>query len=409
LSYFRFFVKPFAEDGTLQDDFIEITDDVEQNSLGNISRKLENNEFDVGIFRYSDIQVTLRNDHGRYNGEDDLNSIFIHGRAGSIVKVTWEPSYGPWCGVAVCGEETLNDDELIVYEGILNDDAFTTDIATQKAQFKILGFEASFSKVIVPYDDLVLTDTVDEWIYAILNQAEITQYLTVSLANIVPGNNLIPDAKAHLENASGKEALDELLFISNSILYVVDRVVYVKNRNATPTVIKTFYGQASDIGIENIQNISQFREGLNRTFNFWTWENTTLAVFDQSSVDEYGYRKREVSSEAITDNTKITTALNALKTEFAFPKKELLLATPYTIEINALTFLDRIAIDYPTVVYPVLGEELSTYDGASEYDNESYYAEAAFSLTLDTTTNWKILGIDINMKQQLAVFQLREI
>ena len=123
--------------------------------------------------------------------------------------------------------------------------------------------------------------------------------MTVSAGNISVGQDQVPDSIAELEETTVKEALDLLLEASNSVVYVdvTDQTVYVKPRTAAASVSHTFYGQASDNGSESIVNIQNVRTGLNRTFNFWKWKDTTTTAKDTTSITNYGVRKKELDND----------------------------------------------------------------------------------------------------------------
>ena len=68
---------------------------------------------------------------------------------------------------------------------------------------------------------------------------------------------------------------------------------------------------------------------------------------------------------------------------------------------------DRVDIDYPTVFTPAPGSPLPRY-GQAIYGVDKY-PQGAWSLTINTLANWKILGRKINLKNETVTYNLREI
>jgi CBS domain-containing protein len=90
--------------------------------------------------------------------------------------------------------------------------------------------------------------------------------LTVSIGNIDVAEEHLVDDITPFEDTTVKDALNKLLEASGAILYVKDDTVYVKPRAATTTDPVTFYGQASNIGIENLIDATSIRSGRNKMF-----------------------------------------------------------------------------------------------------------------------------------------------
>jgi hypothetical protein len=408
MSFLKVYIKPFKGDLTYEDDFVEVTSDVDLSGIGKITQKLDNNEFNVGSFKFTNLGFTLSNDQGLYSEPGVLRSIFVNKRKDSIVKVTWsQEDDGPICGVAICGSSYLADEKTLFY-GLLNDTATTQAISRSELSLSAQGIESIFSTTETNYSSLSVGDNISVTIYNLLNQTRITELLSVSQVNISCGEDQIPDSIALLEETTVKEALDELLEKTNSILYidVGTQVVYVKPRTPEASVSKTFYGQGSNIGSEDIVDINKISVGNNKMFNFWKWSDSTTTSKDTSSISTYGVRKKEIGSDLLTNGTKIGNILTSYKDEFSIPKQEFDLITIFDYGTIDLFILDRVAIDYPTLYYPAV-DSLPRY-GITRYGADKY-PYASWILTINTSTNYKILGRVINLKNQTITFNLKEI
>lgn len=408
MSRFRAYIKPFDSIGNYVTDFIEVTRDVDFNAMGTIKETIDASEYNVGVFKFNQFSLKLNNLSGEYSDVGAPRSIFSYKRSDSILKITW--SVGDditQCGNTICGA-SLTNIEQTVFSGLLSDSSLSMNIRDQFVSFQALGFESIFDIIETPFSSITaLTDTISDVIYKCLNQTEVTALMTVSAVNIDVENDIIIDNKDDLENTTVKEALDLLLLAGNSVLYIKDQVVYVSPNTATATVQKTFYGQGSNNGIENVQNITSIKSGLNKTFNFWTWTDTALVESDAPSISTYGVRKKEIDITLITDTTKREDTLTSLRDEYRNPRQEFYMTVPITYESLDLFVLDRIEVDYPIVYRPAEGSDIPLYSVAVY--GEARYPNGDWAFELTTDEDQIILERRIDTKKQIIIFKCREI
>lgn len=406
----RAYINPRDDSGNFTG-FQEVTEDVDFESMGTIKQQIDSNEYDVGVFKFDEFTLKLRNEHGKYSDVDVLQSIFRFRRAGSKFKLTWEPaSESAQCGFAVAGASSgaTISEEVDILVGVLNDSASRLNITDQKVTFRVLSADSVFPAVEAPFSDINIGDLYSEILLTILDQAEITEYLTVSASNFTLGLDQTIDVVSQYENQTVKEVLDDILFQSNSVLYIKDQTVFIKPRDGGNTALYTFRGQASNNGIEDIINISDVSTGVNQVFNFWTWKGTTLVSKDESSITSNGVRKKEFESDAITNTAKRQAILDAQKTQFRLKKQSFNLTASINPTLLTLAMLDQIRVDYPTTFIPAETDgELPIY-GIAVY-GESRYGFGQFSITISEDVPYKIMGIDIDTKKQQMKFKLKEI
>jgi len=402
---YRVYINPFDDDGNYTG-FVDVTKYVNMTSVSDITQDIDSAEYQLGVFRYPNLQLRLNNQSGKFSDVEVVQSIFRFRRADSQVKVTYSvQEEGPYCGVVICGECFLSE-EITLYTGLINDESFSTSVKNQDVTVRVLGFESVFTRNVVPFSSLSNGMLVSEAIYEILNQAGITKLLTVDVANINPDLDQAIDSVAPFATMTVKEALDKLLVTSNSVLYIRDQVVYVSNRDATVDIKKTFYGQASIDGAEEIVDIKELKNGVAKVFNFLTWSNTSLSSTDPDSVTRYGVRKLELDYEFFTDTPKRTAIMSNIAAEFSVAKQEFILVVPVNYPRLALNLLDRVVVDYPTVYQQ--GEEPVPVCGVFEY-GVGVLPNALWSLTISTDENYKIVSKKIIPRTNLIEFKVRKI
>ena len=404
MASIRVYITPFDVNGTYAAEQ-EVTSRVI--TLGRIELDTDSAEFQVGVYRVANMKLELSNRDGKFSDVDVEQSIFRYKRADAKVRITWlDDVEFAYCGTAICGEAHLGD-EVEIFRGLLNDDAFALDARQEKAVFNVLGYQTLFERVEIPFASISVADAVSVTLYKILNQTVITNYLTVSQVNIVPGLDQVPDSIADLETLSVKEALDILLRDSNSVLFIKNNIVYVNDRSATASVQYTFYGQASQEGPENIADIQNIRNGMHRVFNYWNWEDTTVKASDSNSVLLNGFRKKIVGSSLFTNGTKQLNFINDLLASFKDPKMELELTADLNYNTLGLDLLDRVNIDYPTVFVPV--EHFPLPICGIAVCGEAVLPRGLWNLTISPDTDFKILKKSFDPTKNTVTFKLREI
>lgn len=400
----RVYIKPFDDSGTYTS-YSDVTSDIVFNSLGNINSDLDNTEYNIGVYRLSNVKITLRNEHGYYSDVGQEESIFKYKRTDSLVKITWEiEEDGPYAGVALTDGCFLSE-ETTMFEGLLNDESLSMDLESQQVSFNCLGRESMFLRTIVPFGSISNGNLYSAVIYALLNQTAITNLLTVSNGNITCGSDQTIDSITGLQNKTVQDGLNDLLLASNSVLYVSNSTIYVSPRTAGSTVVFTFYGQGSNNGVENIQAIKNIKNGLAKTFNFFSWTDTTLYSTDATSTAKYGSITKEISFDFCTDNTKRQAILDALKNEFKNPKQEFDIYTPLTYTSLVVGLLDKISIDYPRVYVADQGVSLPICGVA--VCGTGILPKAQWSFLVSSTDYYKVIGKSIDVQNSTLKFKVR--
>lgn len=402
----RVYIEALASAGTFTGTWVEVTKDVKRSGLQAIKEALDGTSFDLGIYRPGSIKLSLDNTKGLYSDIDEPYTIFgTFKRAGAQVRFTYDPADFDYTANTSEAEDILGE-ETTVFQGLLNDDTAVMNLTDNFIGFTILGRDSVFDRVLTPpafeIDDPAL---VSQAIYSALNQLEITSLLDVSVANINPGNDYVITDTSKFTNKTVKESLLILLKNSNSVLYIQNDAIIVKNRVATASPQFYFYGQGSISGPENITNIQDISNGAARVYNFTTWRDTSLTSTDETSVARWGYRKSEFSDESVSDPPTRQSILDAIRIEFGTAKKEFQLTAPLKTDTLALNLLDRVSIDYPELI--VSRDDLPIY-GVAEYGVAVYPTSIlAFSVLPDD--HYKIMGRTIDLVKGEIKFKLRQV
>lgn len=425
MGTWRTYLAPIQADGTYSR-YQEVTKYAIGNDVGKVKRETEKDDYDIGIAPKENISVTFDNSRGDFSEAGISNSRFNYRRDGSKIKLTY--LFGempPICGSAICGEAVLGP-EIDAFEGILAEEDAIQNVIENTISFTVRGKIAILESIESDISTITSDDTISSALYKLMNQDWITKLIYLDAANFNPTYN--PQLKdinsdltlEYLSNTTVKEAVDLLLEASASILYIEDYAAIVSDRNPNEGIKYYFYGQASNFGLENIQNISGYKTGINRTFNFWKWRDTNTFSKDTSSLTLYGVKKHDdIDFKAVNVSAAQQVLLNTYKTEFANPRTELLLTTPINVAILGLIFMDKVSIDYPNVPIntgagsiPVWNTGTMIWRDQDTFDpSQSFFTwpEGLFNIEIEPNQEWKIMGIEIDSKTDLATFKLREV
>lgn len=404
---FRVYITPFDPGGSYGEE-IEVTDYVLFDRLGSVEQGVDPSRFDVGLYNFNSFDITLNNQDGLFSDVDVTESIFSIKRTDSRIRLTFMFDFDlPICGSSIAGQSYLFEEKTI-FKGLLEDSASTQNIDDQFITFKILALDSILSRVQVPFSSISNGDLISSVIETCLDQTKITDLLTVSALNINPSEDQAIDDRSELENKTVKSALDQLLSASNSVLFVnnSDEII-VKDRSETSVTPLELFGQASNNGIENIINIKDYARGLNQTFNYITFANTTLLSEDATSVSNFGIKQKEISANVLTNNTKRSNLLDNYRDTYKDPKNEFVVETPISLEFLNTNLFDRFTVDYPTVTFTAFNEQEARY-GISSYGVDRY-PFSIFNLTIENTVNWKILSRKINFSKVTLEYVLKEV
>lgn len=401
----KFYIKPFDDFGNYQPDYIDVTNDIMLESLGSINQDLDNTDYDIGIFRASNFNISLRNENGYYSDVGETRSIFKYTRSNSLIKITWQiEDEGPTIGIAMSESGYLSQ-EMDIFTGLINDDNLSMNIKDMSVKLTVLGRESIFPKVTVPFGTISNGQLLSVVLYNVLNQPAITQLLAVNQDNIVCGLDQTIDSISSLQNKTVQEGLNNLLLASNSVLTIRNDTIYISPRAPTTDIKFTFFGQGSGRGPENIIDLNTIKNGIAKTFNFFTWSNTTYLAEDTSSTAKYGFRKKDLAVDFITDPTKIQNILQALINEFSLPKQEFIIQTPHNYKSLPINLLDKVSVDYPRVYVstndvPLCGTAIC---------GSSFLPKVLWAFMIPATDYYKVIGKSYMTKDSIIQFRLRKI
>lgn len=371
---------------------IDVTQDVDLTdfvkSIGTIKREIDNGDYDIGIFTFGDITLNMVNYSRKFNSPHDAASMFGFMRDRCKVEVVFYDEDG---------------NSSTRFKGLINDDATRMDFATGIIRFKVLSLDSIFRQVEVPAGAIVNGDLFSTAIKKILNVPAITTTLTYSASNVTCDLDLEIDDGEVFSEVSAKEALEQLLLASNSILWIDNTdTLHVQARTESAAAFY-LYGEGDKHGRENILKIKDYNDGIQRAFS--SVKVGDVVSTSEAWVAEYGFRQKEITLDCLTDETKQGLVANKVLDAFQVPKEELIL-TVSSNPVSDIELLDTVYVDNDFRNVPAQGDTELPMWGSIDWGSFNW-AKTTGVLRIFPKTKWKVVGIAENAKNFTVELKLR--
>lgn len=404
---YRCFMTPLTDvDTNTYGSELDVSDRIKISGIGSIKRSLDSTDYNLGLFVFQDLTLKGKNHNGYFNDESDYRSIFNETRDLCKVRIEFEEveitrdSSGKITSIDILSTST--------FRGLVNEEATKINAETDEISFKVLSRDSVFRTTKIPAGVVASSATIKAAISSILNDPKITSVLNFDENNINPDLNIQIDDGSVFDNIPVNEGLNQLLLVSNSILYTTDAGdIIVKNRDEDEDrPLLNLYGKSDLLGRENINGIKDYNLGIHRTFTSFKLETTEMT--DTPSVMTYGYRQKKIEADFITDGTKRQQIATRLLDEFKTPRAELKVEVPTRVA-KSLQLLDRVSINYPLRVKPQPGKFLPIVGAAVIGDPETPLPDVFGSLIIHPSTAWKVIEIEDRPASFLSILKLRQI
>lgn len=392
--YADVYMKRKFPDGSFDSDWIDITRWFLGDGIGSIKYELDSGDYEVGLFVANSVKISLDNSAGKFSDVDDTRSYWAGFESRNLSKFKIEAGY-----------LDENDEKVAAtpFEGYLEERSLSSD-ENDTIGVTILSRDSIFKTVDVVAGTLSSAILSSEAIYILCNRGEITDYVTVDSANINPSNDVVLDAPSSLNGAKLDSALNEIMLLTGSVLYVdSDGNMIVTSRNNSPKIKHQFYRNSMTGQKDNIYGISNINNGRQRVKNYWTWSGGSVSAFSASHhLKRYGVTRKSIGSSSVTSNAVRQSILDDQLAEWQFPKKELEIETDYIPGV--LSFFDTVTVD----VSPRLSRNDDLAISGHAISGSARSVDYSTGLSIDKNLGFKVLSIEHNLREAKTKLKLRE-
>ena len=399
MSNFKFYYKVYFTTlirknvyGITQDvDFdVDVSDYIKIHGIGKIKQDVDNGDFDIGIFTYSNITLDIVNNNGKFNIPQDPRSMFFYSRDLTKVRIEFFDNEG---------------NNYTSFKGVINDDATKQNYTKKTVKFQILSYDSILKRVIVSAGSIPNGDTFKTAMTKILNRVEVLSLLNFDVSNLNLGLNLTVDDGSYFDNKTSRNAMNDLLLVSNSVL-IIDNSdnILVKERTENINTPWELYNDGDLQGRENITVLKDFNTGMQRMFNSIKVNNVVSNEDDY--IETFNLNQKEYNFDFITNTDTATEIANTILKEFKAPKVELSVEVS-SKDFNSITLLDIVRYNHKSVLKPADGQsKLSFYDQA--FYNVDHYNVEIRELHLSVQIKYKVISINKKPKDGKTILKIRQ-
>lgn len=368
---------------------IDISDFIINGGINQISRELDQGDYDIGVFNYGSISMKVNNYDGKFNARsEDSRSLFPWNRDRAKVLINFFSPVG-----------TIS----ISFRGLLADKATRHNITNQTIKFVFLSTDSILQQDSV--DDGAITNGMSftDAFRVILDVPFVTNVLNYNQSDINPNLNLIIDDGSKFNTLLRKNAIDSLLSASNSVMIIDEsNDIIIKDRSENMNTPHELFLN-DQFKRNNIDAIPSYNNGLQRMFNSVIVNNQELK--NVISIKEYAVRQKSFSFNFITNDVTAQTIADAILLDFGFPKSEIdiIVETDFA---KTIKFSDVATIDINHQLQKDDGVNLGIYDIDSY--NKSKYAIEVGSFKIDGRKKWKTIGFFENPKNYKTKIRFRD-
>lgn len=383
MAEYKVTISPIIAPNTYGDG-IDVTAYVKNSKgIGDIKSSIDAADFSVGVFFYEYVRLNMMNYDRRLSPPWDSRSIFKHARENSLVRIDFE-GYS--------------------FSGLINEEVSRED--DENVSFLVTSRESILRKANIGIGLVPSGTSFSDGIYTILNRPPINQVVTISKDEIILDFDSTIDDGDFFVGMSASEAINEILVVANSYLYCdFNGVIKVRPRDYNSSVRRTFYGPYDVLDRSpTILKVLNYNSGQNRAFN--SFDVSGVIQSDQVFIDNYSFRRKDVSADFVTDVEKKRSIAANLVLKYKVPKIEMEIIVP-TVEAGNITIGDAVSVNYDRLRRPAIGEKLIPKYSISKYTGYRYPVSKG-SLKINENIRFIVYGRVDNPGLFTTTVKLRE-
>lgn len=391
IKYIRAYLAPRNYDNTY-DAWINVTRYVDSSNIGQSSKSIDSDDFSIGFYEESNVRIAF----------DNLEAKFTDGRGffeGKVVDQSKVKIVAGYISVNAPDDASAAEFET-TFEGVIDERATALDTDRESAQFQILAYSSIIRRLQADPGAVTNGQTFQVALFNLLNRTEINQLLTVDLDNINPQVNETVDVATWFSGKQLTDAVNRLLYASNSVMRVTNNTIYISGRVESSTVRFQFFGKGSNKPA-NIYSLKNFNSGTKRVITRLTINGTTIEA-SSDLISRYGSQAKTIDLGFLTDTTKVGIVGADIIDEFAYPKQEMELTTDFLG--NEIDILDMVTIDNEGNLVdpnpPVYGRAVYGIDS---------YTRRQGGIRIRNIEGFKVLGITHDYRQYTTTYKLRSV
>jgi|GEM_PF-4041257 len=355
-------------------------------NLGQSTKSIDTNDFDIGFYEESNQQIAFDNSYGDFmEGQGFFQNAIVDR---SKVKIV----------AGYQDIESLQPEYQVTFEGIIDDRGTSIDTTQENCVFTVLAYSSIFKRLLADPGAVTNGQTFQQALFNLMNRGDVSNLLTIDINNINPQVNLTIDNSDWFAGQQLDSAINGLLLAGNSVLKITDNTVYISGRTESSTVRFQFFGKGS-AKPANIVSIQDYNNGLRRQFSQVQVNNITFDAADDI-MNLYGADLKQIDVSFINDPDAISAIVKNILNEFQYPKAELMLTTDFLG--SEIDILDMVTIDNEGFIE----DAQPAFYGMAVY-GQSQYVTRQGGVKIRGIEGFKVLSVTHDYKAYTSTYKLR--
>ena len=188
---------------------IDVSDLVSLGGGSEIKQFADSEDFNVGVFAFADVDITVDNVDGQFNTPEDYRSIFAFKRGDTKVRIVLRETVTTRDTTGLVTDSTISDTTL--FKGIINEDGTREDFEREAISFKVLSIESVLNLEKIEPDFIVDGTDAKSALFAILDTDRIRSLLTLNIDNFTFKVTYVIDTGSDFDNISVFQAAQDIL------------------------------------------------------------------------------------------------------------------------------------------------------------------------------------------------------
>ena len=385
-------------------------------TVGSISFKLPSDGYNFGLVTVGNLKLKLNSKQGQFDDEGNANSVFYpnYQRHESLVRVN--DGYID----RKTGQEFTKQVFFGFIDGISRSTRVDNDNITQNLQC-VDALSFLLKKYTLSDMGNLVSNSLDDLIFEIMNRSEFTDFLTVINTNIQAGYDIQNIDLSQYEGQTQLLTIFQDLSKGHSFFFLDEQEFYYRKVNlpiqrgiendtildeagnilldeAEDSILseENIY-KAFDVKKDKVIKFTNYDEGLSQVYEKIYWaDNETVSFI--SPTNKYN-KSKTIDIKGVVDNTQRQNIVNIVGSITSLARKKVIIEIPYYQDIN---IFDEITVQEPIfLLNDAFIWDISRYDDGKRLD--------AFFRADNVNLNQTWLIIEINHSNFKTKIKLQEI
>ena len=386
-------------------------------TVGSISFKLPSDGYNFGLVTVGNLKLKLNSKQGQFDDEGNANSVFYpnYQRHESLVRIN----------DGYIDRKTGQEFTKQVFFGFIDGISRSTKVDNDNINQNLQCIDAlSFLLKKYTKADMgnLVSTSLDDLIFEIMNRSEFTDFLLVDSVNIEAGYDIQNIDLSQYEGQTQLLTIFQNLSIGHSFFFLDEEKFYYRKVNlpiqrgdefidflfqdgdqymfqdGDSYAFNTNIYKAFDVKKDKVIKFTNYDEGLSQVYEKIYWQDSETISFI-SPTNQYN-KSKTIDIKGVVDNTQRQNIVNIVGSITSLARKKVMIEIPYFQDIN---IFDELTVEEPIfLLNDAFIWDISKFDDGKRLDG--FFR--ADNINLNQT--WLVIEINhSNFKTKIKLQEIR--